>query len=335
MKAVGVMKHGDLEAIEDLYIPVPLPKDDEVLIKVHWGGVNFIDTYERAGLYPAKVFPMVLGAELSGEIVKLPTSPTVLSDPEYRIRGLTVGDYVCACQPGAFAEFVCVPWSQVSKLPPTLDVQMGAVILLQGLSSLTFATAGCNVKKGDVVLVYSSAGGVGISLVQIAADRGATVIATVSSEKKVEVAKWAGAHHVLVTSEQNVVDEVLRITDGKGCDGIFDGIGAETYEDNFKMIGRGGTIVSMGKASGRPPAVDEARLAERDIKFIRSNLYKDIARPEDQRVYSARLFDLVARKVVVPKVYNEYPFSAEGVRRSQEDISSRGTIGKLLIRVKP
>jgi len=333
MKAIGINKNGDLDVIEELQFPVPVPKDNEILIKVHFAGVNFIDTYQRSGLYAAKGFPFVLGSEISGEIVSLPSSGSALADPNFQVAQFKVGDHVCALAEGAFVEYICVSWDKVSKIPNSLDVKVAASVYLQGLTALTFATESYEIKKDDTILVYSGAGGLGIYLIQIAAHRGANVIATVSSEEKAEVAKWAGAQHVIVTSRQTVVDEVLRLTNGEGCEGIFDGVGKDTFDDDFKIAKRKGTIVSLGNASGPVPPFSIFKLADRNLKLLRPRLFHYIHTVEELRRYSTELFELVSKGVVQPKLHGVYPFSVEGIRRTQQELSSRGTIGKLVVKI--
>ncbi|KAG8903835.1 hypothetical protein FRC01_008968, partial [Tulasnella sp. 417] len=257
----------------------------------------------------------------------------VTEDKEYKLRNLSIGDRVVTIDDGFFAEEIAVPWPKVVKLPDGVTTKTAAASALQGLTALTFATESYNIQKDDIVLVYSAAGGVGINLTQIAAGRGATVIATVSSEVKSEVARANGAKHVINTTEQNVVDEVLRITNGEGVHAVFDGVGKDTFEDNFKIIRRKGTFVSLGNASGIPPLFQPLRLGEKNIKLIRPRLFGYIATPEEIRTYQNKYDELLGSGVVKPVIYKEYPFTAEGVKQTQIDITSRGTIGKLILKV--
>ncbi|KAG8991209.1 hypothetical protein FRB90_001436 [Tulasnella sp. 427] len=333
IKAIGIKEHGDLDVIQELGFPAPTPKDDQVVIKVEYAGVNFIDTYERAGVYKSPSFPKILGKEAAGTIVSLPTSPSVTQDKEYQLRGLSVGDRVVTIDDGFFAEEIAVSWPKVVKLPDGVSTKLAAATALQGLTALTFATESYNIQKGDIVLVYSAAGGLGLNLTQIATHRGATVIATVSSEAKAEIARANGAKHVIITTQQNVVDEVLRITDGVGVHAVFDGVGKDTFEDNFKIIRRKGTFVSLGNASGVPPLFQPLRLGEKNIKLIRPRLFGYITTPEEIRTYQDQYNNLIASGAVKPTIHKEYPFTAEGIKQSQIDLSSRGTVGKLIVKV--
>ncbi|KAG9009703.1 hypothetical protein FRB94_011558 [Tulasnella sp. JGI-2019a] len=327
IKAIGFHKNGDLNVIEELKdIPFPESDDQSVIVKVEYAGVNFIDTYQRAGLYPTAKFPMILGSEASGTVVKLPTS-------EESIHGLKIGDRVAVILSGSFAEYIAVPAWKVGKLPPNVDTKAAGAVILQGLTALTFARESYPIQKGDVILIYAAAGGVGTLLTGIALHAGATVIATVSSETKAEYVRSLGAQHVLNLSTQNVVDEVLKITNGEGVHAVFDGVGKDTFEDNFKLIRRKGTIVSLGNSSGVAPPLNILRLGEKNLRILRPRLFGYIATPEELRHYEDELFSLLGSGVIKAQIHQEYPFTAAGVQQAQKDITSRGTIGKLLINV--
>ncbi|KAG8868306.1 hypothetical protein FRB97_002558, partial [Tulasnella sp. 331] len=202
-----------------------------------------------------------------------------------------------------------------------------------GLTALTFARESYAIKKGDVILIYAAAGGFGSLLTGMALHFGATVIATVSTETKAEFVRSLGAQHVLITSTQNVVDEVLKITNGDGVHAVFDGIGKDTFEDNFKLIRRKGTIVSMGNASGVAPPLNILRLGEKNIVILRPRVFGYITTPEETKHYQDELLSLLVQGAFKTKIHKDYPFTAEGVQQAQKDITSRGTIGKLLVNV--
>ncbi|KAG8848242.1 hypothetical protein FRB96_001280 [Tulasnella sp. 330] len=329
IKAIGFNQNGDIDVIEELKdIPFPPVNDDDVIIKVEYAGVNFIDTYQRAGLYPSAKFPVILGIEASGTVVKLPASEKALHGLD-----LKVGDKVATLVNNSFAEYVALPAWRVAKLPATVDTRTGAAVILQGLTALTFARESYAIKKGDIILIYAAAGGVGNLLTAIALHFGATVIATVSTETKAEFVRYIGAQHVLITSTQSVVDEVLKITDGKGVHAIFDGIGKDTFEDNFKLVRRKGTIVSIGNASGVAPPLNILRLSEKNIKIVRPRTSGYVTTPEETKHYQDELLSLLVQGAFKVQRCQDYPFTAEGVQQSQKDITSRGTVGKLLINV--
>jgi len=246
---------------------------------------------------------------------------------------LQIGDKVGFVTAGAFAEYVAIPAWKVAKLPENVDTKSAAAIFLQGLTALTFVKEAYHVNKGDTVLIYSAAGGLGSIFVGLALHIGATVIGTVSSDEKVQYVKGLGAQYVINTSKQKVVEEVLKITNNEGVHVAYDGVGKDTFDDNFKIVRRKGTIVSLGNASGPVPAFSPLALSEKNLKLVRPRLFSYIHTPEETKHYENELLSLFSKGVFHAKIHEVYPFSAEGVKKSQKDITARGTIGKLLINV--
>ncbi|KAF8313079.1 NAD(P)-binding protein [Clavulina sp. PMI_390] len=326
--AIQISKTGGPEVIDFNEIDTPTPKPEEILVKVEWAGVNYIDTYHRGGLYPVQ-FPFTLGQECTGTIVKLPTSSQVLEDDAYKRRGFQLGDRVAVIIAGSFREYVPSTWSRVFKMPEGIDPRYGAA-LLQGFTALTSVRESYVLKKGDWILVHAIAGGLGLQYAQIAKLLGANVIGTTSTPEKAELAKQNGADHVILYSQQNVVEEVLRLTEGRGVNAVFDGVGKDTWEANFDLIARKGTIVSIGNASGAPPPFSVLKLGAKNITVLRPVMFNYIVTPEESEHYSTEYFSLLKQGVNI-QIHKEYPFSADGVRQSQIDITGRGTTGKLLI----
>ncbi|PWN51574.1 hypothetical protein IE53DRAFT_361457 [Violaceomyces palustris] len=192
---------------------------------------------------------------------------------------------------------------------------------------------------GDHVLVHAAAGGVGLLLCQVASSLGAHVIGTVSNEEKAKLAKENGAEHVLIYDRENlepVVEKVLQITGGQGCQGIFDGVGKDTWEADFKMIARKGTIVTFGNASGPVPEFAPLKLAAKNVKVCRPTLNNYVHTREEMDSYSEQLFQLLAgREEAKLKVHlhKVYQFGEEGVRSALRDIKSRETMGKLVVKI--
>ncbi|KAG8682393.1 hypothetical protein FRC11_014944, partial [Ceratobasidium sp. 423] len=268
MKAARVGKQGGLEEIQVTDIPVPTPKPDEILIKVEWAGVNFIDTYFRGGVYPREV-PFTLGQEAAGTIVALPTASEVINSDDYKIRGFKQGARAVGYHGSCFAEYVALPWKDVQLIPEGLSTRVAAASLAQGLTALTFVKEAYPVKKGDWILIHAAAGGAGLLFTQLASQLGANVIGTTSTPAKAEIAKKAGATHIINYTETTVSSEVLKLTDGRGVEAIFDGVGASTWEDDFVSIRRKGTIVSYGNASGVVPPFSVLKLGPKNVKVCR------------------------------------------------------------------
>ncbi|KAF8215817.1 adaptin N terminal region-domain-containing protein [Mycena galopus ATCC 62051] len=235
-QAIGIQKTGDFDVLELLTLPLTVDGGD-IVVKAEWLGVNFIDTYFRKGLYPLKELPGAIGAEMSGTILALPTDETVLEDPEYKKRGFTVGAKVAvggASVIGIHSNVASAPW-----------------------------------KKGETILVHTVAGGLGLLFAQLIKARGATVIGTTSIKEKAELAKAHGADHVILYKDEDTVQRVLELTNGVGVDAVFDGVGKDTFDSDFKMLKRKGTLVSVGNASGAVPPFAPIRLVEKNLKLVR------------------------------------------------------------------
>ncbi|KAJ7150401.1 NAD(P)-binding protein [Mycena filopes] len=289
------------------------------------------------GLYPVKEFPAAIGAELSGTILALPTDKTVLEDPEYKKRAYTVGARVSAGGAsivGLHSNYASIPWKVVHVLPPAVSTRTGVAALSQGLTALSFIEEAYNVQKGDTILVHTVAGGLGLLFAQLIKARGATVIGTTSTKEKAELAKANGADHVILYKEEDTVQRVLEITNGAGVDAVFDGVGKDTFDSNFKMLKRKGTLVSVGNASGAVPPFAPIRLVEKNLKLLRPTVGNYVTTPEEIYHYTTELYSLVADGSLKIKVHKEYPFTAEGAIQAQKDLTSGQTTGKLIIKVE-
>jgi len=335
VQAIAINQNGEVDVINKEAVPFPEHAPGNVIVKINYGGVNFIDTYFRKGLYPAKSFPLTLGQEASGTIAALPTDEKVLNDEQYKKRGFKVGDRVAVFASGAHAEYASVKWVNVFAVPNNISLLTAGAALLQGLTALTFVTESYDVKKGDYVFVHTVAGGLGLLFAQLAKHRGAIVIGTTSTQEKADIAKEHGADHVILYPVENTVDRVLEITKGEGVHVIYDGVGKDTFEDNFKFIRRKGTIVCVGNASGAVPPFPPLKLVEKNLKLLRPSASNYLVTPEETLYYGTEFFKLIASGVVKINVYKEYPFTTEGAREAQTDLAQRGgkTFGKLIIKI--
>jgi len=331
--AITISKTGDFDVIEKTTLPFPQVPPGSILIKVQYLGVNFIDTYYRKGLYPIKEYPAILGSEISGTIASLPTDEAVLNDPDFRKRGFVVGGVVAAYKVGSFATYTAVPWNNVIAVPPSVSPLTAAAALTQGLTALTFIEEAYNVQKGDIILVHTVAGGLGLLFAQLIKYRGATVIGTTSTKEKAELAKANGADYVILYPVEDAVQRVLEITNGEGVHAVFDGVGKDTFDNNFKLIRRKGTLVSVGNASGAVPPMAPLKLVEKNLKLLRPTMGNYIVTPEESYHYGTELFDLISKGVLKIKIHKEYKFTAEGVQQAQKDLTGGRTTGKLVINV--
>jgi len=335
-KAIAITKTGDFDVIEKVKLPLNVGPGD-VVVKAEYLGINFIDTYYRKGLYPVKEFPAVLGTEMSGTILALPTDKDVLEDPDYKKRRYTVGAKVVVGGAGTFGlhcDYAAVPWKVVHTLPAGVSTQTAAAALLQGLTAVTFVEEAHNVQKGETILVHTVAGGLGLLFAQLIKARGATVIGTTSTKEKAELAKENGADHVILYKEEDTVQRVLELTNGVGVDAVFDGVGKDTFDNNFKLLKRKGTLVSVGNASGAVPPFAPIRLVEKNLKLLRPTVGNYAQTPAELHHYTSELFTLLDEGKLKIKVHKEYPFTKEGTIQAQKDLTGGATTGKLLIKVE-
>ncbi|GFZ46360.1 hypothetical protein JCM24511_04607 [Saitozyma sp. JCM 24511] len=330
MKAVQVPKTGGPEVLTLAEIPVPTPKDHEVLIKVNWTGTNYIDTYQRSGLYP-KPLPFTAGQDAVGTLVSLPK----VSMAHTSLPPLQIGQHVLTCQGSAFAEYMVAPWWQVAPIPDGIDLKEGVAMTTTLFTAMYLIRESYEVKKGDWILVRAAAGGVGLLLCQLGKYFGANVIGTVSTPEKAALAKSNGADHILLTSSPSSenVSTILSLTGGKGVHAVYDGVGKDTWEEDFEVVRPKATIVTFGNASGPVPPFAPLKLSPKALKVTRPTLGPFIAEPEDFARYAKEIFDIVQKGGLKFSIHKVYPFSAEGVAQSQMDIASRTTTGKLLIHV--
>ncbi|KAF8559893.1 NAD(P)-binding protein, partial [Imleria badia] len=331
--AITIAKHGGPEVIDKTEIPFPKVEPGHIVIKVEYFGVNFIDTYFREGLYPVSKFPYVLGKEAAGVIVGLPTDPAVLNDPEYQKRGYKEGGHVAVEGSGAHAEYISMPWMTVYPVPNDVSTRTAAAILLQGLTATTFMEEAYNVQKGDVILIHTVAGGLGLLLTQVAKSRGATVIGTTSNDEKAALAKQTGADHVIIYKRENTVQKVLEITNGEGVNAIYDGVGKDTFDSDFEMLRRKGTLVSVGNASGAVPPFAPLRLSQKNLKLVRPVMGNYTYTASEAFYYSNEVWGLIEKGALKPIIHKEYPFTAESVREAQSDLAGGKTVGKLVVKV--
>ncbi|KAF8952148.1 NADPH:quinone reductase [Haplosporangium bisporale] len=321
--AVQIAKHGDSSVLAYVEVPKPSPKPDQVLIKVHYAGVNFIDTYQRSGLYPQPM-PFILGREGSGEIVE------VGAEAE---GGFKVGDRVAFSGPSSYAEYTAISTLTVAKLPDNISYEKGAALLIQGLTAWTLARQAYKIEKGDWVLVHAAAGGMGLLLCQIAKLMGAHVIGTTSTDAKAELARKNGADYVInyANGYDPVIEKINELTGGKGVHVVYDGVGAATFDTSLKVVRRLGTVISFGNSSGAVPPVNILRLSEKNIRLMRTTLYQYLTTREEFERLSSELLQLVAENKLDFAVHKVYPI--QEVKQAHDDIESRKTTGKLLLKI--
>ncbi|GAA5884031.1 hypothetical protein JCM16303_001367 [Sporobolomyces ruberrimus] len=332
MQACQIQEQGDLDVIKVHEVDVPKPGQGQVLIKVEFAGVNFIDTYQRGGIYKLPM-PWTLGNECAGEVVALGDGVDAAT------VGFKVGDKVAAYTPGgSFAQYTLAPTNKTIKLPEGVSTRDAATFILQGLTALTFVREAHEVKEGQWILVQAAAGGLGRLLCQICSHLGAHVIGTTSTEDKAEIARKSGAEHVILYGEgRDVVSEVYKLTGGEGIDrgvhAVFDGVGKDTFDMDFDLVRRKGTLVTLGNASGPVAPFAPLKLGPKNLKVCRPVLNQYVHTAEEFKTYATELFEIVKQGHLKLAVHDEYPLTTEGIKQTQMDITSRKTSGKLLVKV--
>jgi NADPH2:quinone reductase len=258
MKAIRVHEPGGPEALRLDELPEPRPRAGEALVAIEAAGLTFIDVYFRKGLYQAAL-PLTLGLEGAGTVVAVGSA----------VEDVRVGDRVAYTSvPGAYAQYVVAPASRLVVLPAGISTKQGAAAMLQGTTAHYLATACWPLRSGDACLVHAAAGGVGLLLCQIAKLRGARVLATVSSAEKAVLARRAGADEVILYSEQDFEAEVKRLTEGRGVQVVYDGVGRTTFEKGLRCIAPRGLMVLYGQASGPVAPLDPQELSARGSLFL-------------------------------------------------------------------
>ncbi|KAJ1558032.1 hypothetical protein HK405_014558, partial [Cladochytrium tenue] len=222
------------------------------------------------------------------------------------VTGFKKGDRVAYMTAHTYAEYVSVTAAEAVQLPDELSLEQGAAMMIQGSTALTLVRGAYEVKPGDFVLVHAAAGGTGRLLVQLCKHFGAFVIGTTSSAEKAAVAKAAGADEVVIYTEKDIVEEVKRITGGKGVHAVFDGVGRSTFDASLACLRRLGTLASFGNASGKVADVDIMKLVPRAVKLMRPSLFEFLKSREDFETFVYPVVDLVKKKVLKIEIFKVY-----------------------------
>jgi NADPH2:quinone reductase len=258
MKAMRVHKHGGPEVLTLEEIPVPEPKAGEARVKIEAIGVNYIDVYQRTGLYPLQT-PFTLGTEGAGIVDAVGPNVTEVK------KGERVG---YAMIPGSYAEYAIVPAARLVPIPPNIDARSAAALMLQGMTAHYLTHSTYPLKKGETALLHAAAGGVGLLLIQIVKQLGATVIGTVSTEAKAKLAKEMGADHLILYTQNDFLAEVKKLTDGHGVNVVYDSVGQTTFDKSLDCLRPRGYLVLFGQSSGPVPPFDPGKLAAKGSLFL-------------------------------------------------------------------
>lgn len=321
MRAIRISRTGGPEVLDLVEVETPRPGPGEILVRNQAIGLNFIDTYHRTGLYPVKL-PSGLGMEGAGEVLKVGEGVTRFSPGDLAVY---------ASGPiGAYAEQHVVKADRAVKPPAGITAEIGAAALLKGMTAEFLLRRCFPVQPGQTILVHAAAGGVGSILVQWAKALGAVVLATVGSEDKAARARALGADHTILYRDQDVAEEVRRITGGAGVPVVYDSVGAATFEASLKSLARRGLLVSYGNASGPAPAILPARLSQLGSVFLtRPTLFDYVATTQELDASAAALFEVIANGQVRIDIGQTFPLAE--ARAAHEAMEGRETIGASLL----
>ncbi|KIL53038.1 quinone oxidoreductase family protein [Jeotgalibacillus campisalis] len=323
MKAIQLKEYGGPEVLQETELETPLPKDNEVLIEVHAAGVNYADTARREGQYVVPTaLPFIPGAEVAGVVVETGS----------KVSGIKKGARVVTLiESGGYAEYAVADERSIIPLPDDLDFTLAAALPLQGLSAYHILKTMGRIEQGETVLVHAAAGGVGTLAVQLAKLFGAgKVIATASSEEKLELAKEMGADVLINYTKDGWEQEVLDATDGKGVHLALEMAGGDVFYKTLKCLGTFGRLVIYGVASGEQSKFNPSSLMARNQSVIGFFLPQIMRKPELLQPSMKELMNWVAKgqlKLTVGDVY-----SLEEAAAVHELMQSRKTKGKLILK---
>ncbi|MGA8659556.1 MAG: quinone oxidoreductase [Chthoniobacterales bacterium] len=321
MKAIRLHSQGGPEVLQFEDVPLPELKPGEALVRVNAAGVNFLDVYQRTGLYKIPL-PFTPGMEGAGTIERVSGDSEL--QPGARVNW--------TMQPGAYAEFAAVPAWKLVQLPDGIDFQAAAAAMLQGMTAQYLCETTYPVKAGDSVLVHAGAGGVGLLLIQLLRRKGAKVFTTVSTDAKAALAKEAGADEAILYTKEDFVAAVKAFTKGQGVQVVYDSVGASTYEGSLNVLRPLGMLVLFGQSGGRVPPIDPINLTDKGSLFLaRPSLGHHIADRNSLLERASKVLGWVATGALKVRIGKVYPLS--GVPEAHRDLEARKTTGKLIIDV--
>jgi NADPH2:quinone reductase len=320
MKAVRIHQFGAPEAMQYEEVPIPTPGPGQVLVKLAAAGLNYIDVYQRTGLYPNKL-PYTMGLEGSGTVAAVgPQVTGFAEDAPVAYTGV----------PGSYAEYVLVPSDRLVQMPAGLDTKVGAAAMLQGMTAHYLAYTTYPLQAGDSCLVHAAAGGVGLLLVQMAKHCGARVFGTVSTEEKAALARQAGADEVILYTQQDFETEVKRLTNGQGVNVVYDSVGKTTFDKSLNCLKPLGYMVLYGQSSGPVAPFDAAILnAKGSIFLTRPSLFHYTADRASLEKRAGDVLGWIAAGKLALRM--EYSFPLAQAAEAHRSLESRKTTGKVLL----
>lgn len=320
MRAIRVPQYGGPDNMKLEELPTPKPAPGQALVRLEAAGVNFIDVYQRTGLYKGPV-PVPLGLEGAGVVEEVGAGVTTVR-PGDRVAWTGV--------PGSYATHNAVPADRLVTLPAGLDARTGAAAMLQGMTAHYLAHSTYPLKPGDSCLVHAAAGGVGLLLCQMARRAGARVIGTVSTEEKARLVREAGAHEVILYTTQDFEAEVKRLMDGKGLQVVYDSVGKDTFEKGFNCLAPRGYMVLYGQSSGPVPLFDLQVLNAKGSLFLtRPSLNHHILTREELLRRAGDVLGWIHKGELKLRIGATFPLAEAAEAHRQ--LEGRKTTGKVLL----
>jgi NADPH2:quinone reductase len=321
-KAIRIHEYGGPEVLRWEEVEVGQPGPGQLRVRHGAVGINYIDIYHRTGLYPLPALPWIPGMEGAGRVEAVGEGVT-----EFK-----VGDRVAYASPpvGAYAEVRLMPADRVVALPDAIDERTAAAMMLQGMTVQCLLRRTYRVQPGDAILLHAAAGGVGLIASQWARHLGATVIGTVGSDEKAELARTHGCQHVIVYTRENFVERVRDITGGQGVAVVYDSVGKDTFMGSLDCLRPMGMMVSFGNASGPAPALEPSILAAKGSLYLtRPTIMTYTAQHADLVASATELFEVVASGAVNIEVRQTYPLAEAA--RAHRDLEGRRTTGSTVL----
>jgi NADPH2:quinone reductase len=321
-KAIRFHAQGGPEVFVWEDAPLADPGPGQITIRHQAVGLNYIDVYHRMGVYPLAGFPAVPGLEGAGTVETVGAGVTDLKP----------GDRVAYASPpmGAYAEARLMPADRVVKLPDGIDFKTAAAMMLQGMTAQYLLKRTYPVQKGDTILVHAAAGGVGLILCQWARHLGATVIGTVGSEAKAQLARAHGCDHTILYRQEDFTKRVKEITNGQGVPVVYDSVGKDTFMGSLDCLRPLGMMVSYGNASGTVPPFDLGILAGKGSLFLtRPTLMTYIAKRDDLVRIAGDLFEVVGKGAVKIEIHQTY--ALKDAAQAHRDLEARKTTASTVL----
>lgn len=321
-KAIRIHEYGGPEVMRWEEVEIGEPGPGQLRVRQGAVGLNYIDIYHRTGLYSLPALPWTLGMEGAGQVEAVGDG----------VSEFKVGDRVAYASPpvGAYAEARLIPADRVVALPTAIDDRTAAAMMLQGMTAQFLLRRTYRVQAGDTILLHAAAGGVGLLISQWARHLGATVIGTVGSDQKAELARAHGCHHVIVYSRENFVERVREVTDGQGVAVVYDSVGRETFMGSLDCLRPLGMMVSFGNASGPAPSFEPGILAAKGSLFLtRPTLMTYTAKRADLLASAAELFDVVGHGDVRVEIRQTYPLAEAA--QAHRALEARQTTGSTVL----